>query len=315
MLNYQSGHVTAFQADSSIFVLILLSQKNTTLHYINMLSLCILPLCLVLNHMIWCNFGEFWAIFGTFCLFIRYPDLYKTFFKKHPHCICKVKRVIFIINCHLSGNIMWPVQMWISRHTCHLSFFAFCAALHWGKVCITKFLIILRKRWVACGESWKLALELAFVSIMLLAWIRINKWLDQSRMFYSQPAVDSHSVCRDPDSVLRVQGGCTRWPTGCLSSTCKPTSVALSSLSETYSGTAAEAFTVHEHVQTWYTEVPPKSYGTHLLRNLPSKFMRGQINNSFISYLSFEKIFALYKLWFNKNHHQVPVRSLADLCP
>lgn len=141
----------------------------------------------------------------------------------------QVKRVIFIIN-HLSGNVMWPVyfsQTWISHHTCHLFFvffFAFCAALPWGKVCITKFLIILRKRWVAFAESWKLALKFAFISI-------------GSRNDSTRAECFTHSwlwtvtvSAGDPDSVLRVQGRCTRWPTGCLSSTGIPTTIALSSL-------------------------------------------------------------------------------------
>lgn len=124
-------------------------------------------------------------------------------------------------------------------------------------------------------EFRTLALKFAFVSSMSLSWIRINERLDWSRMFYSQLAVDSHSVCGDPDSVLRVQGGCARWPTGCLSSTCKPTTIALSTLSETHSGTAAEALTVHEQqVQTYSAEVPPLSSGTHLLGNLQQVHVR-----------------------------------------
>lgn len=280
------------------YFFILLSQKKHCIS--NMLSFCILPLCLMLSYDMMVILVSFW-LFGL--SFVYLLDILiciiRLFFLEKSPCICKVKRFIFIINYYLSGNIMWPVylpQMWTSRHTCHLSFFLHfmflllqapggAAALHGGDVCITKFLIILRHRWMVCSETNALALKFAFVSNMLLSWIRISEWLDWSRVFYSQLAVDSHSVCGDPDSVLRVQGGCTKWPTGCLSSTCKPTTIALSTLSETYSGTAAEALTVHEqHVQTYSAEVPPLSSGTHLLGNLCSKFMWGQINQSFIRY-------------------------------
>lgn len=163
---------------------------------------------------------------------------------------------------------------------------------------------------MVCIESNALALKFAFVSSMSLSWILINERFHWRTMFYSQLAVDSHGVCGDPDSVLRVQGGCTRWPTGCLSSTCKPTTIALSTLRETYSGTAAEALTVHEqHVQAYSAEVPPLSSGTHLLGNLSTKFMWGQINQSFISYCIILRKNICYKLQYK--YSLITIRSLS----
>lgn len=89
--------------------------------------------------MIW---WSFWWVSGCFGLsFVYLLDILICiirlflFLEKSP-CICKVKRFIFMINYYLSGNIMWPVylsQMWISRLTCHLSFFCIscsCSSKH-----------------------------------------------------------------------------------------------------------------------------------------------------------------------------------------
>lgn len=88
--------------------------------------------------MIW---WSFWWVSGFGLSFVYLLDILICiirlflFLEKSP-CICKVKRFIFIIYYYLSGNIMWPVylsQMWISRHTGHLSFFCVscsCSSKH-----------------------------------------------------------------------------------------------------------------------------------------------------------------------------------------
>lgn len=109
-----------FYSSILFYFLILLSLKK---HYIsNMLSFCILPLCLMLSYdmikVILVSFGLFGLSF-VYLLDILICIIRLFFLEKSP-CICKVKRFIFIINYYLSGNIMWPVylsQMWISRHT------------------------------------------------------------------------------------------------------------------------------------------------------------------------------------------------------
>lgn len=187
---------------------------------------------------------------------------------------------------------MWPVylsQMWISRHTCHLSFFCISCS------CSSKHLKRLQLRTGGClyyqvsdhfekpmdGMQWNKCIGfeicICFKHVAILNSAQWTTWLEQNVLLTAG--------CGQSHCLRGPWLGPPRWPTGCLSSTCKPTTIALSTLSETHSGTAAETLTVHEQqVQTYSAEVPPLSSGTHLLGNLCSKFMWGQINQSFIRY-------------------------------